>query len=89
MRFGNYVIVGHNYLSGKMFGKLPGIATGAEVELTDLSGKTITYKVYSKYSVDPTDVSCTSQLTGGKKEITLITCNSTGKQRIVVKAEEV
>ncbi len=73
-----------------MFGKLPGIAIGAEVELTDLpGGRTIRYKVYSKYSVDPTDVSCTSQLTGGKREITLITCNSTGKQRIVVKAEEI
>ncbi len=86
---GNYVIVGHNYKSGKMFGKLPNIEIGATIELEDLSGRTIVYEVYDKYTVEPTDTSCTSQLTDGKKEITLITCNSTGKQRIVVKAREV
>ena len=56
-----------------MFGKLSEISIGDEVELEDLSGRTITYKVYDKYIVEPTDVSCTSQLTNGKKEITLIT----------------
>lgn len=37
----------------------------------------------------PTDTTCTSQLTGGKKEITLITCKEYGTQRLVVKAREV
>ncbi len=83
---GNYVIVGHNYRGGKMFGKLPNIKIGDTVEITDLSGRMITYKVYTKYIVDPTDVSCTSQRTNGKREITLITCTSNGKQRHVIKA---
>lgn len=86
---GNYVIVGHNYKSGKMFGKLSLISKGDTFTLTDLSNRTITYQVYDKYIVDPTDVSCTSQLTDGRKEVTLITCKSYGKQRLVVKAREV
>lgn len=86
---GNYVIIGHNYRSGKMFGKLPNIQIGDTFEVEDLSGRKITYKIYTKYVVEPEDLSCTSQLTDGKKEVTLITCNSTGKQRIVVKAQEI
>lgn len=86
---GNYVIGGHNYKSGKMFGKLPNIEMGAIIEVTDLSGITIKYEVYSKEEVDPSDVACTSQLTDGRKEVTLITCTSTGKQRVAVKAKQV
>ena len=36
-KVGNYCIVGHNYLSGKMFGKLSGAAVGDEINLTDFS----------------------------------------------------
>ncbi len=86
---GNYVIVGHNYKNKTFFGKLPDIQKGAIVELTDLKGKTIQYEVYDKYIVNPTDVQCTSQLTNGKRELTLITCTSTGKQRHVIKCREV
>lgn len=86
---GNYVIVGHNYKNKTFFGKLPDIEMGAMVELTDLTGKTIQYKVYDKYLVDPTNVECTSQRTDGKRELTLITCNSTGKQRHVIKCREI
>lgn len=85
---GNYCIVGHNYRSGKMFGKLSMAAIGDEVELKDLSGRTVTYTVYDRYVVEPTDVSCTSQLTNGNRELTLITCTNFGKQRLVVKARE-
>lgn len=87
-KVGNYCIVGHNYLSGKMFGKLSGAAIGDEITLTDLNNNTVTYVVYNRYVVEPTDVSCTSQLTNGQREITLITCTNYGKQRLVVKARE-
>ena len=80
---GNYVIVGHNYKSGKMFGKLSLVSIGDTFTLKDLSNRTITYKVYDKKIVEPTDVSCTSQLTNGKKEVTLITCKNYGAQRLV------
>lgn len=86
---GNYCIVGHNYKNKKMFGKLSEIKNGDIVELTDNSGKTVKYTVYNKYVVEPDDVSCTSQLTNGNKEVTLITCTNYGKQRLVVKARQV
>lgn len=86
---GNYVIVGHNYKNKKMFGKLSGIQIGDKIELTDLTGRTISYEVYDKYKVQPEDTSCTSQQTKGKKEVTLITCTNYGTQRLVVKAREV
>ena len=85
---GNYCIVGHNYKSGKMFGKLAQINNGDIIKLTDLSGNTLNYKVYNKYIVYPEDVACTSQITNGLKEMTLITCTNGGKQRLIVKCRE-
>ena len=85
---GNYCIVGHNYRNGKMFGRLNELENGDIVQLEDLTGRTIEYKVYDKYVVEPTDTSCTSQLTKGRKELTLITCTNYGTQRLVVKCTE-
>lgn len=85
---GNYCIVGHNYKSGKMFGKLAQINNGDIVKLTDLSGNTVSYKVYNKFVVYPENVECTSQKTNGLKEMTLITCTNGGKQRLIVKCRE-
>lgn len=86
---GNYCVVGHNYRNGKMFGRLHELENGDIVELEDLTGKTVEYEVYNKYIVEPTDTSCTSQLTNGRKELTLITCTNYGTQRLVVKCREV
>jgi len=86
---GNYCIVGHNYKNTKFFSKLDQLTNGDIIELTDLTGRTLQYKVYDHYIVEPTDVSCTSQLTRGKKQLTLITCANNGKQRLIVKANEV
>ncbi len=86
---GNFCIVGHNYRNTKFFSKVPTLVSGDIITLTDLSGRTIQYKVYNKYEVAPTDVSCTTQLTNGKKEVTLITCTDDSKHRVVVKARQV
>lgn len=86
---GNYCVVGHNYKSKKMFGRLAEAVNGDIIELEDINGNVVKYSVYNKYVVEPTDTSCTSQLTNGRKEVTLITCTNYGKQRLVVKAREV
>ena len=86
---GNYCIVGHNYKNGKLFGKLSEIEIGDTINLVDTTRRTITYKVYNKYVVSPDDVRCTSQLTGGKREVTLITCTNYGTQRLVVKCIQI
>ena len=87
---GNYCIVGHNY-DGKdiLFGKLNRIKNGDIVELEDPSGRTLSYKVYNIFIVEPSDVACTSQLTNGKKEMTLITCAEGGRRRLIVKCRAV
>ncbi len=86
---GNYVIVGHNYKSGKMFGKLYQAQNGDNVTLKDYSGNEVVYKIYDMYTVDPTDLGCTSQMTNGKRELTLITCTEYGQRRRVIKCVEI
>ncbi|MBP3256295.1 MAG: sortase [Clostridia bacterium] len=86
---GNYCVVGHNYKNKKMFGRLSEAVNGDIVEVEDLNGHVVEYSVYDKYVVEPDDTSCTSQLTNGRREVTLITCTNYGTQRLVVKAREV
>lgn len=86
---GNYCVVGHNYKSKKMFGRLSEAVNGDIIELEDMNGNVVKYSVYDKYTVEPTDTRCTSQLTNGRKEVTLITCTNYGAQRLVVKAREI
>ena len=85
---GNYCIVGHNYKNGKMFGNLSKMEIGDTATLQAIGGKDVIYEVYDKYVVEPEDVSCTSQLTGGRRELTLITCTNYGTQRLVLKCRE-
>ena len=75
----------HSWLSKKL-------KNGDKAKLTDLSGNTVTYQVYDKKVIEPTDVSCTSQMLARDmqiRELTLITCTNGGKQRLVVKLREV
>ena len=86
---GNFCIVGHNYRNTRFFSKVPSLENGDIIEITDTSGNTLRYSVYNKYEVIPEDLSCTSQLTNGRKEITLITCTNDSKMRVIVKARVV
>ena len=83
---GNLCIAGHNYRNSKFFSKVPNLQLGDTIEITDLSGRMLTYTVYDKFIVNPDELACTSQLTNGKKEITLITCTNDNKQRHIIKA---
>lgn len=86
---GNFCIVGHNYRNSLFFSKVPTLENGDVINITDLSGRTLEYSVYNKFEVEPDDTSCTSQLTNGRKEITIITCTNDGSKRVVVKAREI
>lgn len=83
---GNLCIAGHNYKNSKFFSKVPNLQLGDKIEITDLSGRMLTYTVYDKFIVNPDELECTSQLTNGNKEITLITCTNDNKQRHIIKA---
>lgn len=86
---GNFCIVGHNYRNKLFFSKVPTLEMGDIIEITDLSNKTLQYSVYDKFEIEPDNTECTSQLTNGRKEITVITCTNDGKKRVVVKAKEI
>ncbi len=86
---GNFCVVGHNYRNSLFFSKVPTLDIGDIIQITDLSGKTIEYRVYNKYQVEPTDVTCTTQLTNGQREVTLITCTNDSKYRVIIKGREI
>ena len=87
---GNYCIVGHNYRNSRFFSKVPTLVNGDIIQITDFTdNSTVEYEVYDKYVVVPADVSCTSQNTDGRREITLITCTDDSSQRWIIKAREV
>ena len=86
---GNFCIVGHNYHNKKFFSKAAQLEKGDRIYITDKNNKTLEYSVYDNYVVDPDNLKCTSQLTNGKTEITLITCTMTGKQRTIIKARAI
>ena len=86
---GNFCIVGHNYHNKKFFSKAATLENGDIIYITDTNNKTLEYRVYNNYVVEPTDLKCTSQLTNGETDITLITCTMTGKQRTIIKARAV
>ena len=88
-QIGNLCIAGHNYRNKRFFSKVPTLKVGDIIEITDLNKNTLKYSVYDKYTVDPTDTSCTSQITNGKKIVTLITCTDDSKQRVIVQAEAI
>ena len=85
MKYGNLVIVGHNYKNGQFFGNLKKLENGDSIFLISSKGSSEMYKVYDKYIVDETDMRCTSQETNGKIELTLITCDNDNTKRLVVK----
>ena len=87
---GNYCIVGHNYRNIRFFSKVPTLVNGDIIQITDfLDNRTIEYEVYDKYTVVPDDVSCTSQNTDGRTEITLITCTDDSSLRWIIKAKAI
>lgn len=86
---GNLCITGHNYKNTKFFSKISKLNLGDEIEITDLGGRTLTYSIYDTFIVNPDELQCTSQLTEGRKEITLITCTNDNKRRYIIKAREI
>lgn len=85
---GNTVIIGHNYRNGTFFGSNKKLVEGDKVYITDLSGNRIEYTIYSKYITPQKDYSYAQRDTGGKREVTLVTCHSNNKYRLILCARE-
>ena len=85
---GNVVIAGHNYNNGTLFSKNKNIQVGDKINIKDTSGRVITYIVYNKFETTPEDASYINRDTGGKREITLYSCNDDSSKRIIIEAKE-
>lgn len=85
---GNFCITGHNYED--VFAYVEDLEVNDTFYIIDkANAKKVTYKIYKKYTVNPTDLDCLNQQTNDKKEVTLITCNPGGTTRLIVKAQEI
>ena len=85
---GNFCIVGHNYRNDKFFSHVPELVNGDIIELEDNYRRKVNYVVYDKHVVTENDTRDTTQITHGKREITLITCTDDSKNRVIVRARE-
>lgn len=83
-RAGNTVIIGHNYNNGLFFGKNKNLKIGDKIYITDMHGNKLEYTIYNKYYTPESDTSYITRQTDGKIEVTLVTCDATGKNRLVV-----
>ena len=84
---GNFIVVGHNYSNGEHFGKLDLLQAGDLIDLTDLSGRKITYEVYEILVIKPDEVE--KLKTVDIRTLTLITCDTNRNLRLVVKSREI
>ena len=85
---GNFVVAGHNYIDGSMFGKVKQLEISDQIKLTDLYNNTITYEIFDIYSVDPNDTSILEAEEENVREVTLITCTKGHIERLITKARE-
>ena len=71
------------------FIKIPNsVNIGDSIFIDDTYGRTVEYIIYDKHVVNEKDTRDTSQITHGKREITVITCTNDNKNRVIVKARE-
>lgn len=87
---GNCVLAGHrSYTFGKYFNRLDELTEGDEIIIKTLD-KTLKYKVYKKFIVEPDDFSITEK-NGTDKILTLFTCHpvAISTHRLVVQAKQV
>lgn len=81
---GNTVIIGHNYNNGLFFGKNKHLQVGQKIYITDIYGNKKEYTIFNKYYTPESDTSYITRKTDGKTEVTLVTCDTTGANRLVV-----
>lgn len=72
---GNFCIIGHN--ARGLFNNLKKLDIGDTFYIIDKeNSEKVTYRIYDKKTISPTDLDCLNQDTNNKREVTLITCNT-------------
>ena len=81
---GNLCIAGHNYNDNRFFSRLDELEIGDKIVLEDLNNNKFEYIVFEIFETHSEDLSI---LNSSKNyELTLLTCNNSNKNRIIVKA---
>lgn len=83
-RVGNTVIIGHNYRNATFFSNNKNLSNGDKVYITDETGTKLEYTIYNSYITTPEDSDYMDRDTGGKKEVTLVTCTDDTKSRLII-----
>ena len=81
---GNCCLAAHSNTYAQIFLNLDSVQIGDLVKIRTRKAE-YTYKVYDKFIVEPTQTEVLGK--SNKKIVTIITCTSTGLQRIVVRGE--
>lgn len=85
---GNTVLVAHNYRNGTFFSNNKKLVVGDKIYITDIAGKKVKYTITKTYVTDDMDFSYATRETSGKREISLSTCTTDPKKRLVIWAKE-
>lgn len=88
-QIGNFCVAGHNFKNKNMFRNLKKLNIGDRLFVTDEKIGKVEYEIFDIYKVFPEDTSCLTPSIADEREVTLITCTTDSKQRIIVKAKEV
>ena len=84
---GGFVIAGHNYRGRSIFMyNIKNLSSGSKIYISDTSGRKLEYTVYEVLrDVDANDASYFAEY--DSYHVALVTCENSGKTRIVVKAK--
>jgi sortase A len=83
---GNCALAGHRGGTyGTFFKHVDQLEKEDEIKLTDLNGKVFIYEVYDQFITEPTDMSVIDPIPG-ETTLTLISCENSGKKRIIIHA---
>ena len=88
-QIGNFCVAGHNFKNKNMFRNLKKLNVGDRLFVTDEKIGKVEYEIFNIYKVFPEDTSCLTPSIADEREVTLITCTTDSKQRVIVKAKEV
>ena len=88
-QIGNFCVAGHNFKNKNMFRNLKKLIVGDKLFVTDEKIGKVEYEIFDIYKVFPEDTSCLIPFVAEEREVTLITCTTDSKQRIIVKAKEI
>jgi LPXTG-site transpeptidase (sortase) family protein len=88
-KIGNFCIAGHNFKNKNMFSNLKKLKLGDTLFVTDREIGKVEYEIFKIDTVLPTEVDCLKSVTENEREVTLITCTTNSKKRIIIKAKEI